>query len=168
MKTLILFRHGKSDWDSGGTDHERPINQRGQKAAAAMGRFLQAVGQQPDSVVTSSAVRARTTAEWAQKAGAWTAPIRITRALYEATPFAALEEARAEPATTERLLLVGHQPTLGELVSLLVGGGNFQFPAGTMARVDLGIDHWQHAAYGKGQLVWFIVPRLLTDGDVQV
>ena len=168
MKSLILFRHGKSDWDTEASDHERPVNGRGKKAAKAMGRLLKAIGQKPDGVVTSSAVRARTTAERAQKAGGWTAPLRVTPALYEATPFTVLKEVRAEPESTQCLLLVGHQPTWSELVSLLVGGGLFRFPTATMARVDLHIDRWRDAEYGRGELVWLIAPRLLTDGDVSV
>ena len=48
MKTLILFRHGKSDW-SGGTenDHDRPVSKRGRTAAQVMGRFLTLARQVP-------------------------------------------------------------------------------------------------------------------------
>ena len=74
MKTLILFRHGKSDWDSEEpSDHDRPLAKRGRKAAKAMGKFLALAGQVPDSAVTSSAVRARSTLEIAMEAGAGTA-----------------------------------------------------------------------------------------------
>ncbi len=66
MKTLIFFRHGKSDWDAEyHGDHNRPVAKRGRKAAKLMGRFLASTGQVPDSVVTSSALRARSTFELA-------------------------------------------------------------------------------------------------------
>src|SRR4029453_10627238 len=115
MKTLYLFRHGKSDWEGDdGNDHERPISKRGEKAARAMGKFLAQAGRVPDSIVTSSAVRARTTVEIAARAGGWKAPVRTTRALYEAAPEAVLEEVRAEADGTETLLLAGHEPTWSE------------------------------------------------------
>ena len=46
MKTLILLRHGKSDWkDDELVDHERPLAKRGRKAARAVGRFLRLAEQ---------------------------------------------------------------------------------------------------------------------------
>ena len=166
MKTLIIFRHGKSDWDAdNGQDHDRPVSERGVEAARTMGRFLKLAGQKPDSVVTSSAVRARTTAELAMEAGKWGAQLRVTRALYEATPFAVLEEVRAEPDTTQTLLISGHEPTWSELSSLLIGGGAIHFPTACMARIDFEVESWKDAAYGRGALVWLIAPKVFTKGE---
>lgn len=166
MKSLILFRHGKSDWNAATvTDHDRPVNPRGVRAAQAMGRFLKLAGQQPQSVVASSALRARSTAELAIAAGKWDSALRVTRALYEATPLAVLEEVRAEPETTSTLLLAGHEPTSSELLALLVGGVNAHFPTAAMARVDLQIDTWKQAASGCGVLIWLVPPKLFTQGE---
>jgi phosphohistidine phosphatase len=166
VKSLFLFRHGKSDWsNASGEDHERPVSARGEKAARAMGRFLTLARQAPDSIVTSSAVRARTTVEIAARAGGWTCPIRTTRALYEATPFVVLEEARAEADTTERLLLAGHEPTWSELASLLVGGGMIRVPTAALLRIDFDAESWSGIAYGRGLLAWLVPPRVFTEGD---
>lgn len=166
MKTLILFRHGKSDWDSGArSDHDRPLAARGRKASRTMGRLLTRAGQAPDSILTSSATRARASAELAREAGGWDTSVRVSRALYEATPFMVLEEIRAEPDATATLLLAGHQPTWSELTSLLISGGVVSFPTGAMARVDLHVDSWKRAAQGTGELVWFMRPKFFTKGD---
>jgi phosphohistidine phosphatase len=59
VKTLILLRHGKSDWDSDrDADHDRPLARRGRNAAATMGLLLERAGQVPDRALTSSALRA--------------------------------------------------------------------------------------------------------------
>ena len=72
MRSLILFRHGKSDWDAPfASDHERPLTNRGKEAARLMGRFLQQTGQIPDLAVSSSAQRARDTQQLAARAGHW-------------------------------------------------------------------------------------------------
>jgi phosphohistidine phosphatase len=166
VKSLLLFRHGKSDWSNAtGEDHDRPVSARGQRAARAMGRFLTQARQAPDAIVTSSAVRARTTVELAAGAGGWTCPIRTTRALYEATPFVVLEEARAEPDATGRLLLAGHEPTWSELASLLVGGGALRVPTAALVRIDFDVEKWSDVAYGRGLLAWLIPPKLFTEGD---
>ena len=166
MKTLYLFRHGKSDWDGyDGNDHERPVSKRGEKAAKTMGRLLSRAGRLPDSIVTSSAVRARTTVEIAARAGGWKAPVRITRALYEALPEAVIEEVRAEPDATETLLLAGHEPTWSELAGILIGGGDMAMPTAAMAAIELDIDSWKSAAPGKGRLLWLLVPKFFTEGS---
>ena len=117
MKTLVFFRHGKSDWAAPfDRDHDRPLAKRGRKAAQVMGRFLASSGQAPDSIVTSTAVRARDTVRVASRAGGWSAPIRETLELYGAGPETILSLIRTEPDTAESLLLAGHEPTWSHAV----------------------------------------------------
>ena len=75
-KKLILFRHAKSDWDSGAaSDHARPLARRGVEAARVMGKFLMSAGEVPDQVLCSTAVRAMATVQLAAKAGGWIVPM---------------------------------------------------------------------------------------------
>ena len=166
MKTLIFFRHGKSNWGrDSGDDHERPVADRGIKAARTMGRFLSLTKEVPDAVSTSSAVRARTTVELAAEAGEWGCPVKVTHSFYEATPFAVLQEVRAEPLERTSVLLAGHEPTWSELVSLLIGGGAVGMPTACMARIDFGVGSWKEVEYGKGSLVWLLPPKVFTQGE---
>lgn len=163
MKTLLFLRHGKSDWDADfDHDHDRPIAKRGRKAADQMGRLLADVRQRPDSIITSSALRARQTLERAIAAGEWTAPVRVTEALYGAYSGDVLREIQAEPDATERLLLVGHEPTWSSSISRFIGGGDIAFPTAAMARIDFNITRWREADFKKGQLIWLIPPKLFT------
>ena len=83
MKTLMLLSHGKSDWGAEtGSDHERTLAPRGVKAAQMMGRMMSASDLTPDLVVSSSAVRALSTARLAAEAGEWSCPLEVTRDLY--------------------------------------------------------------------------------------
>ena len=162
MKTLYFLRHGKSDWDAAyGDDHERPLAKRGRKAAKQLGKLLTDWKQQPDRIVTSSAVRALQTLDYARKAGGWQVPERVTEALYLAEPEAVLAEIHAEPDTAERLLLVGHEPTWSETISRLIGGGDVRVPTAAVARVDLDVEAWRDIQFGDGQLIWLLPPRLL-------
>ena len=64
MKSIIIFRHGKSDWDATyDRDHDRPLSKRGSKAAIKMGKYLDKINQIPDQVISSSATRTKNTAE---------------------------------------------------------------------------------------------------------
>ena len=163
MKTLLLMRHGKSDWDASfGHDHERPLAKRGIGAAETMGRFLAAAGELPDVIITSAAVRAEQTIRLAGAAGDWGVPVCATDALYNPRPEAVLDEVRAEPDTTEKLMIVGHEPTWSGMLTLLVGGGRYPFPTAAVARIDLPAVTWADLEYGTGELRWLVTPRLLT------
>lgn len=165
-KQLILFRHGKSDWNTEtSADHDRPVAKRGIKAAKVMGRLLTLAHRAPDSVVTSSAVRARTTVELAAEAGNWTCPIRVTDDLYEATPAKVLQVMHQEPDTTHTLLFAGHEPTWSEMAARLIGGGNIEFPTAAMACIGFEIPSWTAANFGAGTLQWFLRPKFFTEGD---
>ena len=63
MTELLIMRHGKSDWSLGVSDFQRPLNRRGERAAAQMADWVADQDLHPDRVLSSSAVRARTTAE---------------------------------------------------------------------------------------------------------
>ena len=164
MKTILLLRHGKSDWDADyGQDHDRPLNKRGRKAAKTMGRFLAASGVIPDQILTSTAVRARTTLDLATEAGGFTAPVRATRDLYGAGPSDLLREIHAAAEAADVLLLVGHQPGWGETVGRLIGGGAVRFPTAALACVEVGVSRWRDVAFGRGELVFLVPPKALGD-----
>lgn len=163
MKTLLFFRHAKSDWNSAfQSDHDRPLAKRGQKAARIMGRFLSETGQVPDSIVTSSAERARETITLASEAGSWKSPVRICPRIYGASPQDLLEEIQSEPAETRLLLLAGHEPTFSGTISLFIGGGFVRFPTAAVARIDFDVEDWKEVRFANGQLVWMAIPKLVS------
>jgi phosphohistidine phosphatase len=160
-----LLRHAKSDWGSGGPDHDRTLAPRGADAAQRMGRFLAEIGQVPDRVVASSATRARTTAELAASAGDWQREVETDRALYDTGPEEMLHWLRDVHDDAASLLLVGHQPTWSLLAEGLIGGGQLRFPTAALARIDLRVERWTEIDFGHGELVWFQIPRVLKSMD---
>ncbi|HEX8299155.1 MAG TPA: histidine phosphatase family protein [Rubricoccaceae bacterium] len=161
MKTILLFRHAKSDWTSDTPDIERPLAERGRKAAVKMGRLIAASGAAPERVLASSAVRTRETARLAAEAGFWKATERITDALYEATPEAVLAEIQSEPDEAATLVVIGHEPTTSRLAALLVGGGTFEVKTASVLRIDVPVVRWADIGAGRGALVWAIAPETL-------
>lgn len=123
MRDWLLMRHGKSDWHRGAQDDfSRPLNARGRRDAARMGAWLAAPAHRPDRLLASPAIRARQTAEIvAQEAGLERDAIELCDALYLAGRRTLLEVLQAR-ATTGRILLVGHNPGLDELVRWLSAG----------------------------------------------
>lgn len=165
MKTILFLRHGKSDWNARfGRDHERPINERGRTDARRMGRFLAEIECLPDRILSSSAVRARTTLEYAREEGDWEEiSTEITSALYEASPADVLALVQEQEDTFERLLLVGHEPTWSTMVGKLVGEAGVRITTATVARVDFRVGQWKQVAFGSGELQWLVTPKLLRD-----
>lgn len=161
MKRLILLRHGKSDWGADyGSDHERPLAKRGTAAATDMGRVLAAVGEAPDEVVTSSAVRARSTAALTVEAAGWPLEPHISDALYGASPAEVVDVIRARARDEERLMLVGHEPTWSDLTELLTGAV-VRVATATAVGIDLEVATWSQVAPGSGHIVYVLPPRLV-------
>ena len=162
MRSLILFRHGKSDWEAPyASDHERPLAHRGKEAAICMGRMLSQAGQAPDLAVSSSALRARATLQLAVRAGRWHCPIRIENALYGNSSNSVLNWIRALDENPARLLLTGHEPTWSELAGGLIGDAHIRLPTATMLRIDFEAQSWRSIDYGRGQLKWLMPPKLV-------
>jgi phosphohistidine phosphatase len=162
-KRLILFRHGKSDWDASfSRDHDRPLAPRGIKAAKAMGKFLAAAQAVPDSVVTSSAVRAQRTIDLAMAAGNWSCSVRVTDDLYDADVNTVLAVIHQEPDERDSLMLVGHQPTWSDTVAHLLGGGMVSVPTAAMVCLEFEVISWNQVGHGRGVLLWLLPPKLLT------
>lgn len=162
MKTLLLLRHGKSDWNASfDHDAQRPLSTRGLAAAETIGRFITQSGRMPDLVLTSPAVRAEHTARLAHSAGGWDCPIEVVGELYGASPSTVLEAVQRAPAHASTVVAVGHQPTWSNTVSMLVGGGAVRFPTAAVACIELNIGDWTSIRAASGELAWFVPPRLL-------
>jgi len=149
MKTVMLLRHAKSSWkDSEIADHDRPLNRRGKKTAQQMGRLLSTEDLVPDLILSSTAVRARETAEVVAKGSSYTGSIELLESLYLATARRVLEEARIHaPESVDRLLLVGHNPGMEDLVEIL-SGRRAAFPTGALAVFEIGTDRWKALEIG--------------------
>ncbi len=156
------MRHAKSDWNGDfANDHARPLAPRGERSAGANGRFLAAARQQPQAVITSSAVRARSTVELAAIAGGWRCPVEVTDRFYEASPEVLIEAVRTTADSVERLLLAGHEPVWSATAGRLIGGGHVRMVTGAMVCIDLEVGRWADADFGVGTLRWAVTPKLL-------
>jgi phosphohistidine phosphatase len=161
-KELGLLRHGKSDWSiRDREDHERPLAERGVRGARSIGEFLHQTERLPDRVLTSSAVRARTTAELAVEEGRWNCPIDVSRRLYATDPDKVFGLVRSLDDAWNRIVLVGHNPTWEEFLSSLVGGGHFKMATTSLAWVRIPLERWTDCKPGDGILQWLITAKLL-------
>ena len=124
MRTLYVLRHAKSDWgNSSLKDFDRPLNDRGRKAAKAIGKELRKRKITPDLVLTSPAERAKQTLGRVQDAHGASFDVREDQRIYLAEPEVLIDAIRSAPEDAKQLMIVGHNPGLQELVVALATPG---------------------------------------------
>ncbi len=162
MKTLLIMRHAKSsNKDDDITDHERPLNKRGQLAGPRMGRLLKEEGLVPDLILSSSAKRARMTAEAVADQSGYAGEVRVSTDLYATGPGAFIRALQFTPKDANRVLVVGHNPGMEELVEVLTKQVK-TLPTASIVQIDLPIHSWKEISETtQGELVYFWKPREL-------
>jgi len=147
-KELFLVRHAKSSWDDPTiSDHERPLNERGYRNAPEMGRRLSDRGVSPHALISSTALRARTTAEI--MAGSLNYPkdqIVFDRALYHACATELQEYIGLLDDTHAFVMLFGHNPGMTSLVSHLYGLALDNLPTCGVVYLKFSAVRWAEAS----------------------
>lgn len=167
MKTLLVQRHAKSSWKHPElSDHDRPLNKRGKRDAPRMGRLVAAQGLRPDVVVSSTARRARRTAEEVARHAGCEGAVQLDRRLYLASPDEIVDVVRGVAGSARRVMVVGHNPGLEDLVARLAGRRE-TLPTAALAALRLSIRSWAElTASTAGDLAGPWRPRELPDDDV--
>jgi len=160
---LILTRHAKSSWDDPMMDdHDRPLNQRGRKSAAAIGLWLAENGYVPDQALVSSAQRTRETWELMAEAFDAQPALTVRKDLYHAEPEAMLAALREADARV--VVMVGHNPGTAyfaqAVVSSMPADARFsRYPTGATAIIDFPEDDWGSVTWRRGKVIDLAFPR---------
>ena len=159
MLSIIIFRHGKSDWDAiYDKDHNRPLSKRGIKAAKKMGNYLKQINQIPDVVISSSAIRAKNTAELAMNSGDWKSIFYIEPRIYGGSSEELLNIVQKINKKIKTVCLVGHEPICSSFISLCTFHSQ-RFTTASMATIDFEFKEWSEINFGKGILNWIKSPK---------
>src|SRR5918993_4851169 len=144
MKTLLLARHAKSSWEqSGVSDHDRPLNHRGRRDAPDMGRRLAERGIVPDVIVTSTALRARTTAGLFAEALRYDAERIVTdERLYGASVDEVLGVIRELGDEVSCAMVIGHNPETESLAHRFAHEIR-DLPTCAVAEFTFDVDSWR-------------------------
>jgi phosphohistidine phosphatase len=122
-RQLLLLRHGKSDWSHPVDDLHRPLKKRGRKAAARMGQWMRRQGIVPERIISSPAVRALDTARIvAGELGLSEEMIAVEPEIYEAHWRELLTIVQGLPKKRKRVMLVGHNTSMEDLLLSLAAG----------------------------------------------
>ena len=168
-RRLILLRHAKSAWPGGVIDEERPLSDRGRKAAPVIGAYMAREKLIPDLALVSPARRAQETWQLVRETLPEGIAEREATGIYEVAAHDILAVIQTAEPGIRTLLLVGHNPGLEDLASLLVKDGDAgavarmreKFPTAGLAVIDFDIGGWDAVAAGTGYIERFVTPRFL-------
>jgi phosphohistidine phosphatase len=121
MVTLLIFRHAKAEAGDGLADDQRELAPRGRKDARKMGELARNESLLPQRILSSNSVRTRQTVELFVEASDCEASVEYLRTLYLAEPRAYLEALGKHAQGASRVMVVGHNPGLEDLVRELTG-----------------------------------------------
>jgi phosphohistidine phosphatase len=174
MLRLMLLRHAKAEFaTSGQTDAERTLAARGREVAPVIGRYLAQHSLRPDTALVSTALRTRQTWQLVAAEFDQAPPTTFEPRLYDATAHGVLAVLQEIPTQTRSVLVVGHNPGLQELASLLIASGDIgarqslmeKFPTAALAVIDFPVDSWAEIRPNRGRVDRFVTPGMLSLGD---
>jgi phosphohistidine phosphatase len=161
--TVVWMRHGKSAWEQPVTDERRELAPRGRANARTAGALMASRGLAFDVVIHSPAERSRQTWQHVSEAGVTAAEVREEVGLYEGDAEGVVRLVADSDART--ILVIGHEPTIGEAVELCAtregtkpwAAFDIKYPTSALATVEAATA--EDLVAGKGRLVDFVVPR---------
>lgn len=144
MKTLLILRHAKAVSKYPNlSDHDRPLDKLGENDALHMGKLMKDKDIIPSFIISSTAVRAKTTAELVAKGCSYQGDIVLNQSLYEAKPKDYLLILNTLSDKYNSVLIVGHNPTVEDTIQMLTYSADvLTIPSCVLAHLSLPIERW--------------------------
>ena len=164
-KAVILFRHGKSDWDAKyDSDHDRPLAKRGIRDAKRMGKFLSKRAEVPELILSSTALRTWETTKLAIETGNWDVDVELEKKIYGASLEEIINIIKSQDNKYNSICLVGHEPIFSTIITLIDNKKRIKFPTATMARISFYTSDWKRVLLepDKCKLDWFYKPKSIS------
>lgn len=154
------MRHAKSDWTTGVSDYNRPINEQGINDLQTIANHFITLNIKPELLISSPAIRTQITSTiLARSINYPESKIRYESSIYEGSPTdlsKIIEGIEDENAT---VLIVGHNPTFTFLIDYYSGASIGNLPTSTMAVISFKVDEWKAVSFNSGTLEHFIYPK---------
>jgi phosphohistidine phosphatase len=149
-KVLLILRHAKSSWKNRKlNDHDRPLNKRGKKESVKIGDYLKNVDLMPDTIITSSALRAIETTTLLCRQSGYNGIVEVNFSFHEGNTASYLQAISTSNEDKSRLLIVGHNPTLEQLINILTNK-SVRLPTCTLVQIKLNVPSWDNVIHSSG------------------
>jgi len=159
MKKLYIIRHAKSSWkDLNLEDYSRPLNKRGKKDAPFMGKILNENGVYPDIIISSPALRAKTTTQSIAKELHFNKPVTYDKQVYEADLSTLLQLLLELNKKDNIVFIIGHNPGLNMLLDYFVGFDD-NIPTCGVVELEFDCKKWDSISSKNAKLISFDYPK---------
>ncbi len=160
MKKLYLIRHAKSSWSNPLLDDfDRPLNKRGKTNAPFMANLLLKKEIFPDLILSSSALRAKSTAKIFAQELQFSKDITFEKSLYLTSTQTLLNILHHIPNTYNTVFLFGHNPELTQLANELSSTYINNIPTCGIAGFEFSIQSWNELCKQNSTLTLFEFPK---------
>jgi phosphohistidine phosphatase len=155
LKQLLLIRHAKSSWDDVSLDDlDRPLNERGKREAALLGRLLKTNGLMPQLIISSPAKRSRKTAiKISLELNYPKQRIETNEVIYTGNVSDIVEFIRSIDNKIDQVFIIGHYPSLMELGNYLTGSNLVKLSTCGFILIDFKTKSWEGISPDKGNIV---------------
>ena len=165
FKSVIFFRHGKSDWDAKyESDHDRPLAKRGVRDAKRMGKFLSKRAEVPELILSSTAIRTKDTTKIAMENGNWEADIEFEKGIYETSLEKIINIIKIQDDKYNSICIIGHEPIFSSIIKFIDNKQKIKFPTAAMAKIIFFTGNWKKILLypDKCKLDWFYKPKSIS------
>lgn len=160
MKTVVLVRHGKASWSHPELDDiDRPLKHCGKKDSIRMAEEFTELDIRVHAVISSPALRAQTTAK--AFASRLVLPVETDERLYNGTDADLLDVIQEADESYSTILLVGHNPSLSDLMRDLLDDESEDLSTASVAVLDFDVQEWPDIHSGSGTLEYLLSPKAL-------
>jgi len=156
---LYILRHGDAVESPFYQDYDRPLSDLGKRQIQAVAHFFQIAREKPDLILTSPLVRAQQTSDLVRENLGVDESLTTDRLVSGGNLRDLIKEIDAHDVA--RMLVVGHEPQLSGLISILTGGDE-QFRV-EMKKASLACLEVRHPVKkGHAVLAWLLSSSVLT------
>ncbi len=160
---LYLMRHAQSaDKQPGQADKERELTLKGVQDARLIGGHLYARKKNPKIILSSTAVRAKTTAQLvSEELHIETGKIQLDDGLYDTSVRSFLELVKEIDNSANAVMCIGHNPAISYLAKYLTNAEIGDMPPAALVIIQFQQIQWSDVSQGKGILINFVTPENL-------
>ena len=163
MKKLLLIRHAKSSWaDNDLDDHERPLNERGERDSFTMARYLADADEGLDVIFSSTAARALDFAHVISEFTDVTLVPDLTFYTFDEDEL--MEIIRSLPDEATRVAVVAHNPAIHRVVERLSEAEFNKFPTAAIASFECHVEQWCDITESNCELIYLQTPKRIARG----
>ena len=163
MKTIYIVRHAKSSWDiTELPDEKRPFLEKGKKRTKTVIDYLQDHTISGDYIISSHAVRALETAKILARGLKYPEEnIKIDSHVYYANGNSLLNQFYDLPSRHHSVMIVGHNPSLTDLVNFFLGKPIENLPTSGVVSISFETDKWEEVPVARRKINFILFPKEL-------